>query len=84
LPLAGTIDVLVREPADCPAQAPLLAEQWGRLAEEPPTNLDEWTRARLGRLVAWEARTVELADGGGQHAGHQRHIPIVRHHVSNV
>jgi hypothetical protein len=70
LPLvAVTMTTLARELADCPAEAPRLAEQWGRLApwrrlaKETSSELDSWPREHLDQLVDWEARAVEAADG---------------------
>jgi hypothetical protein len=67
--VADTVNTLTRELAHCAAEAPRLAEQWGRLgawrrlAKDPPADLDAGTRPHLDHLVAWEARAVELADG---------------------
>lgn len=55
-----------RDLADCPANAPRLADQWARLApwrrlaKDPPPGLSV-----LEQLIAWEGRAVEAADGHG-------------------
>ncbi|WP_245959947.1 phosphotransferase [Prauserella flavalba] len=67
--VAEAVTTLARELAHCPASAPLLAEQWGRLAawrrlaRNTPADLDPWAREHLHRLIDLEGHAIEAADG---------------------
>jgi hypothetical protein len=71
LPLvADAVTTLAWDLTPCPvADVPRLADQWQRLsawhrlAQEPPADLDPWTRENLSHLVEWETRAIELVDG---------------------
>ncbi|MFJ8813780.1 phosphotransferase [Amycolatopsis thermoflava] len=62
--VADAVAALGRDLADCPANAPRLADQWARLApwrrlaNDPPPG-----RSVPDQLIAWEVRAIEAADG---------------------
>jgi Phosphotransferase enzyme family len=68
--IADTVTTMAREMKDCPLRAPRLADQWGRLvawrrlAKITPRDLDPWALRHLDHLIEWEARAIELVDGG--------------------
>jgi Ser/Thr protein kinase RdoA (MazF antagonist) len=68
--VATTVNAMAEGLAHCSADAPRLAEHWGRLAawrrlaKSTDVQLDAWTTAHLDKLVTWECRAIELADGG--------------------
>jgi len=65
--VAATVNALTEGLAHCPADAPRLAEHWGRLAAwrrlSKSVQPGAWTADHLDELVAWECRAIELADG---------------------
>lgn len=66
--IATTLNTLVNELAGCSAETSSLADQWARLAawrrlSKDPTCLDQWSLTHLDRLIMWEARAIEMADG---------------------
>jgi hypothetical protein len=67
--VAATVTELSGSLTHCRAEAPRLAEQWGRLsawrrlAKTSSAHLDEWAVDHLDELCGWEARGIELADG---------------------
>ncbi|WP_233156963.1 MULTISPECIES: phosphotransferase family protein [Amycolatopsis] len=67
--IVPVLGILGAELAACPVQAPLVAEQWARLAswrrlaKDTPPDLDPWAREHLDELVAEEARAIELVAG---------------------
>ena len=69
LPLiADTVTTMARELAHTTANAPLLAEQWARLAAwrrlaANPADLDVWARTQLDVLIEWERLAIELVNG---------------------
>ncbi|WP_284745947.1 phosphotransferase family protein [Amycolatopsis sp. RTGN1] len=50
-------------------EAPILAEQWARLAawrrlaKDTPSDLDPWARDHLDQLTTWEAAAIEFVAG---------------------
>ncbi|HJP79571.1 MAG TPA: phosphotransferase [Pseudonocardiaceae bacterium] len=69
LPLvADTVTTMARELAHTTAAAPLLAEQWARLAAwrrlaTHRADLDEWARGQVDVLIEWERLAIELVNG---------------------
>lgn len=69
LPLvADTVTTMTRELAHTTAGAPLLAEQWARLAAwrrlaANRADLDDWTKNQVDVLIEWERLAIELVNG---------------------
>lgn len=70
LPLvAGTVSSLTAALTPCPVAAPVLAEQWARLAawrrlrHDPPADLHPWSLQNLEQFTSWERRAIEAVNG---------------------